>query len=117
MAQITDLGFPSQGAIQAVQGINLLMVEANHDPAMLRRGPYPSWLKKRVAGPRGHLSNHQCGCFLRDAVTADLQMVILGHLSKANNTPPLAVEEAQAVLSASVSLSVATQGEALVAEL
>ena len=66
------------------------MVEANHDDAMLRDGPYPWQLKQRVGSRLGHLSNDAAARLLEEVVSDSCRGVILGHLSEKNNTPELA---------------------------
>lgn len=86
-----DLGEPSERLVKAFHGVDLLCVEANHCRIMLRDGPYPAYLKARVAGEMGHLNNDQAAAFI-DAVSApNLQAVLLLHLSAVNNAPPVAV--------------------------
>ena len=76
----------------------MVVVEANHDPGMLARGPYPDALKARVAGPGGHLSNEQMGTMLERLAGPRPHPVVLAHLSAKNNLPELAVEAAERAL-------------------
>jgi phosphoribosyl 1,2-cyclic phosphodiesterase len=86
----TDLGHPSSHVVEALQGCHALLLEANHDPGMLTASSYPGFLKQRVAGPWGHLSN-QAAAELLDRVKHDqLSYVLAAHLSERNNTPALA---------------------------
>lgn len=91
-AVLTDSGEWSPQMVEALAGANLLVCEANHDPAMLARGPYPYYLKQRVASPRGHLSNDQGAGFAVEAAKRGTTSVLLGHLSETNNAPSLALE-------------------------
>ncbi len=68
------------------------MLEANHDVNMLQVGPYPYYLKQRILGERGHLSNERAGQLLYGLLNENLKGVLLGHLSKDNNLPELAYE-------------------------
>ena len=68
------------------------MLEANHDVNMLQVGPYPYYLKQRILGERGHLSNESCGRLLSRLLHDKLKTVLLGHLSKENNLEELAYE-------------------------
>jgi len=97
---LTDLGDTGDLPDRALAGLDYLLVEANHDEAMLRDGPYPAFLKQRIAGPLGHLSNAQCGDLLARIVPLSprLRRVTLGHLSGANNDPELAVATVRARL-------------------
>ena len=85
-----DLGAPSDALISAFRGVDLLCIEANHDAEMLRAGPYPAFLKDRVASRTGHLSNEQSMAFIDAVGTASLRAVLLLHLSEVNNTPEIA---------------------------
>jgi phosphoribosyl 1,2-cyclic phosphodiesterase len=85
-----DLGVRSQLAWSALQDVDALVLEANHDLEMLRRGPYPWPLKQRVAGRHGHLSNRDAADGVRDLVCDRLGIVVLYHLSRTNNVPALA---------------------------
>jgi len=85
-----DLGEPSDRLVAAFRGAELLCIEANHDAAMLRGGPYPAWLKDRIASATGHLSNEQSTAFIDAVATASLRAVLLLHLSEVNNTPAVA---------------------------
>jgi phosphoribosyl 1,2-cyclic phosphodiesterase len=89
---ITDLGAVTDDISGYALRCNLLILEANHDREMLRTGPYPAHLKRRVASDLGHLSNDQAGEFLVDVVTdTDGPLdVWLAHLSATNNTPLVA---------------------------
>lgn len=88
-----DTGSVTEGLIDGLKGSNFLVVEANHNMEMLRKGPYPYHLKKRIADPLGHLSNRECGRLLRRVVGDETKGVILAHLSEKNNTPSLAIYE------------------------
>jgi phosphoribosyl 1,2-cyclic phosphodiesterase len=87
---VTDLGHATTLVVQRLRGCQLLMVEANHDDAMLRDGPYPWQLKQRVGSRLGHLSNNAAARLLEQVVDDGCRGVILGHLSEKNNTPELA---------------------------
>ena len=69
-----------------------MLLEANHDVNMLETGPYPYYLKRRISGERGHLSNERCGQLLGRVLHDGFSAVLLGHLSKENNYPQLAYE-------------------------
>jgi phosphoribosyl 1,2-cyclic phosphodiesterase len=112
MAIVTDLGYPSQLVRERIRGCHLLVIEANHDDAMLRAGPYPWPLKQRIGGKSGHLSNLQSSQLLRDVLHDELEDVVLAHLSEINNHPDLARLSAQEVLgSRGPRLGVASQRE------
>ena len=87
----TDLGMVTPAIQEAVSKSHYLMIEANHDVDLLCSGPYPAFLKDRVLGPRGHLSNEACAAAVVKAVQAGTTRVTLCHLSDENNSPDLAL--------------------------
>lgn len=87
---LTDLGSVNQAVIDAYQACDALLVEANHDRQMLASGPYPLMLKRRVGGPWGHLSNDQTAALLEQIDTSCLQHLVVGHISRKNNSLALA---------------------------
>ncbi len=92
MAVATDLGIYDDYTVECLRGMDVLLLEANHDLNMLETGPYPYYLKQRIAGKRGHLSNESSGRLLGRLLHDDLKAVLLGHLSKENNFAELAYE-------------------------
>jgi len=94
----TDTGKITGGLRKNVTGCNALVLEANHDPTMLRQGPYPAYLKKRIASVLGHLSNQMSGEALAEFITGKTEQVVLAHLSEQNNLPSLALETVKQVL-------------------
>lgn len=86
----TDLGEPAASVMQRLQSCDALIVECNHDAALLADGPYPAFLKRRVGGPLGHLANHQGAALLRGCRHGRLRHVVAAHLSRQNNRPDLA---------------------------
>ncbi len=92
MAVITDLGTYDSSLMEQLQGLDVLFLEANHDVHMLQAGRYPYYLKQRILGDRGHLSNEASGRLLSGLLHDDFQAVMLGHLSKENNYERLAYE-------------------------
>lgn len=94
----TDLGHATTEVTAAVAAADLVVLEANHDAGLLRNGRYPAHLRKRVAGPTGHLSNEQAGALLAAHLkTADTE-VWLAHLSRENNTSALALKTVRSFL-------------------
>jgi phosphoribosyl 1,2-cyclic phosphodiesterase len=87
---LTDLGSITPHVESCYQGCDAMVLEANHDPAMLASGSYPYSLKQRVGGQWGHLSNHQAAGFLQRLDTARLQHLVVAHISQQNNTLALA---------------------------
>ncbi|MBQ6886685.1 MAG: MBL fold metallo-hydrolase [Lachnospiraceae bacterium] len=92
IAVITDLGTYNDYTVECLKGMDALLLEANHDVNMLQVGPYPYYLKQRILGNRGHLSNELSGRLLSELLHDKMQAVVLGHLSKENNLPELAYE-------------------------
>lgn len=89
---ITDLGCYNDYTVACLKDLDVLYLEANHDVNMLQVGPYPYFLKQRILGDKGHLSNEASGKLLSRLLNDHLQAVVLGHLSKENNMPELAYE-------------------------
>ena len=88
----TDLGKYNEYIVGNLQNLDALLLEANHDIRMLQVGKYPYYLKQRILGNKGHLSNETAGKLLCELLHDDLKYVLLGHLSKENNLPQLAHE-------------------------
>jgi phosphoribosyl 1,2-cyclic phosphodiesterase len=95
---LTDIGAATEAVAAALSGLDALMLECNHDPHLLRTGPYPALLKARIAGDRGHLSNLQAAALLESVRHDGLRFVIAAHLSRSNNRPDLARAALAAVL-------------------
>lgn len=91
-AVATDLGKYDGYTVENLKNLDAVLLESNHDLHMLEVGPYPYYLKQRVMGDRGHLSNELSGRLLCDILHDNLKNVILGHLSKENNYAELAYE-------------------------
>ena len=87
---ITDVGHITDTIVKYVSKANSLVIEANYDEEMLQSGFYPPFLKERVAGPNGHLGNHETAEFLAKNYRPQLKNIWLCHLSKDNNHPELA---------------------------
>ncbi len=87
----TDTGVLTPEAQQLLFGSRILALESNHDARMLQTGPYPAYLKARVGGDRGHLSNDQAADALRELVDEDTETVVAMHLSQENNRPSVCV--------------------------
>ena len=89
---VTDLGEYTEDTVAALQNLDAILLEANHDVRMLQAGPYPYYLKQRVLGRRGHLSNENAGRLLGAVLHGGMKSILLGHLSKENNYAELAYE-------------------------
>jgi phosphoribosyl 1,2-cyclic phosphodiesterase len=90
MALATDLGYMPENVKRALAGIDVLLLESNHDLEMLRDGPYPWSVKQRVLSRVGHLSNDATAEFLARDYDGGAAYIVLGHLSESNNAPELA---------------------------
>lgn len=101
---ITDIGMADAGLCEWIATSDLIVLEANHDEALVRTGPYPAHLKRRVLSATGHLSNADCGNLLQRALAgSDRRRTIwLAHLSAVNNRPDLAVATVSKALGAGV---------------
>lgn len=91
-AVATDMGVYNDYIVEHLQGLDVLLLEANHDIQMLQVGPYPYPLKQRILGERGHLSNESAGQLLCRILHDNMKKIYLGHLSKENNYAELAYE-------------------------
>ena len=89
-ALATDTGCVTDEIVSALEGADTVLIEANHDEQMLRDGPYPFYLKRRILADTGHLSNESCARLARHLAETGTGQIILGHLSRTNNTPELA---------------------------
>ncbi len=87
----TDMGCVTDEVRENLRGADVALIEANHDEEMLRWGPYPVFLKRRILSERGHLSNDGCAALARELADSGTGTIILGHLSRENNTPDFAM--------------------------
>jgi len=87
---LTDLGHGSAHVRRAYSGMDALVLECNHDSALLAAGSYPEVLKRRIAGPWGHLANDAAADLLASLDNRRLRVVVAAHLSEQNNSPELA---------------------------
>jgi hypothetical protein len=104
MGFATDLGYISPNVKAQLKGLDLLLLESNHDLEMLRDGPYPWAVKQRVMSRVGHLSNEAAAGFLEEDYDGQAAYVILAHLSESNNLPELARVTAERALNGCASL-------------
>ncbi len=95
---LTDLGHGSNHVVQALQTCQALLLECNHDSELLAQSAYPGFLKKRIAGPLGHLSNSESAQLASALHHEGLNLLVAAHLSERNNRPDMA----QAVLAAAL---------------
>ncbi len=97
-ALATDMGCVTDEVRDNLRGADAVLIEANHDEDMLRFGPYPVFLKRRILSERGHLSNDGCAALARELAGSGTGTIILGHLSRENNTPDKAMRTVGAAL-------------------
>lgn len=97
---MTDTGYVTEEAAEILPGVDLAVLEANHDVETLKSGPYPYYLKRRILGPGGHLNNEDAARFAVTLAEHGAAEVILAHLSRENNTPAMALQAVETALSA-----------------
>ena len=105
----TDLGHPFNGLQEIISSLDGVVLESNYDNEMLAEGPYPRFLKERIQGPGGHLSNLEAAELLGSAARKRLKWACLAHLSEHNNHPDLAVKTHRQRLPAHFPLFVASR--------
>lgn len=112
-AVVTDVGAVNADALAALYGVDLLVIEANHDVEMLKRNPnYTAQLKARIASSHGHLSNADCAAACAYLATGGVKNFVLAHLSEENNAPEIARREVACAIAdagANASIVVASQ--------
>ena len=109
---LTDLGHVFSELPAVIGSLDAVLLESNYDPEMLVQGSYPEFLKERIQGLGGHISNIEAAELLLAASSPRLQWACLAHLSHDNNTPDLALETHRKVLGNRLLLHVATRYEA-----
>ena len=111
---LTDAGHATPYIEATLGGCDALVLECNHDAAMLAGGDYPYPLKQRVGGRFGHLSNDDAAALLRRLDNRRLQHIVAAHLSRKNNLPELAVHALSGALGCGADwIAIATQDEGL----
>ena len=113
----TDLGCVTDEVFDAMSGVQGAILEANHDVEMLLRGPYPYPLKRRILSERGHLSNEACGSLAAALAKTGTTRLVLGHLSKENNRPELALRVVRECVGDGVELRAAPPDTSLTLEI
>ena len=96
----TDFGHVTDEILEGLRGVDAAVVEANHDLEMLKNGPYPFHLKRRILSDNGHLSNDSCALLAKELYKYGTRKFVLGHLSGENNLPSIARKSVLEVLSA-----------------
>ena len=92
LVYITDTGYINNKYFRKLYNKNMYVMESNHDVEMLMHGKYPTWLKQRVLGDKGHLSNKASSFYLSKLIGDNTKYVVLAHLSQENNTEELALK-------------------------
>jgi phosphoribosyl 1,2-cyclic phosphodiesterase len=108
---LTDLGHIFKGLEDVLRSLDAVVLESNYDPQMLEEGFYPPPLKKRIRGPRGHLSNEESAELL-SAAGSRLRWACLAHLSEENNSPRRAIRTHRRILGDGLPLHIASRYEA-----
>lgn len=98
---LTDTGAPTPDIVAALGGVSALILECNHDEDLLAQSRYPTFLRQRIAGDHGHLSNGQAAQLLQAIDRGRLGQVVAAHLSRENNRPQLAQQAIAGVLGCS----------------
>ncbi len=106
---LTDLGHVFAQLPDVLDTLDAVLLESNYDPEMLEKGPYPEFLKQRIRGPAGHLSNAESAELLSRAFAGRLRWACLAHLSEQNNEPALALRTHQQVIGSHRPLVVASR--------
>ncbi len=106
---LTDLGHVFDGLADVIASLDAVLLESNYDPDMLTNGSYSDQLKKRIAGPAGHISNFEAAELLNTAASKRMKWACLGHLSQESNTPELALETHRKILGDRLPLFLATR--------
>jgi phosphoribosyl 1,2-cyclic phosphodiesterase len=112
LAILTDLGHPFPELRAAMEEVDAAYLESNYDPEMLERGPYPVWLKNRISGDGGHLSNGEAADLVHCGIRRKLQWAALAHLSEENNRPTLAMDTHRQKIGRTFPLHLASRYEA-----
>lgn len=98
IAVATDTGCITDTMLRYLRGADIALIEANHDEQMLRYGPYPAALKRRILSDEGHLSNAECTWLAAVLAHSGTRTLVLGHLSRQNNVPGLALRTVRRAL-------------------
>ena len=92
------MGHVTDEVLEALTGADTVLIEANHDVELLSDGSYPIYLKRRILSNRGHLSNESCAKLALYLCRHGTRQIVLGHLSRENNRPELALSTVRAQL-------------------
>jgi phosphoribosyl 1,2-cyclic phosphodiesterase len=103
----TDLGHVFNELLSVISSLDAVFIESNYDPEMLVQGPYPAFLKQRIQGPEGHLSNREAAELLQAGTR--LQWACLAHLSENNNSLPIALQTHREIVDENLALFTASR--------
>lgn len=92
VAVMTDIGTFTPGIEGFSKGVDAVLIESNYDPVMLKNGPYPYPLQRRISGGKGHVSNEECAKQVKRLYDSGTKKFFLGHISPNNNTEEKALE-------------------------
>jgi phosphoribosyl 1,2-cyclic phosphodiesterase len=106
---MTDLGHVFDGLPELIGSLDAVFLESNYDPTMLESGPYPTFLKKRIRGLEGHISNREAAELLEAAAGSRMKWACLSHLSEQNNTPSLTLRTHRNILRKDITLHIASR--------
>jgi phosphoribosyl 1,2-cyclic phosphodiesterase len=109
---LTDLGHVFSDLAGIIGSLDAVLLESNYDHKMLANGGYPEFLKKRIIGPSGHISNLEAAELLESAASKRLKWACLAHLSHDNNTPALALKTHRHILGDRMPIHIATRYKA-----
>lgn len=117
LVYVTDTGYINRKYLKRMKDKEIYIIESNHDEQMLMDGPYPYYLKQRVVGDEGHLSNKTTAGYLKELVGDHTKYIVLAHLSEKNNKEEIALKEVMDKLEANQkknkTIMVAKQQESL----
>jgi phosphoribosyl 1,2-cyclic phosphodiesterase len=108
---LTDLGHVFPDLPGVINSLDAVVLESNYDHDMLAGGPYPEFLKERIAGPGGHISNAEAAEVLKSNASTRMQWACLAHLSQDNNSPTVALNTHRRMLGKQFPICVATRHE------
>jgi phosphoribosyl 1,2-cyclic phosphodiesterase len=108
---LTDLGHIFRGLPELLGSLDALLLESNYDPRMLASGMYPAFLKRRIRGPGGHLSNEEAARLVATSTNGRLRWLCLAHLSQENNTPERALAAHREILGDRLPIHMASRYE------
>lgn len=94
----TDMGYVSKEVFENLKDSNVILIESNYNEHMVKMGAYPYFLKERILGKFGHLSNEDCGNIVVELVKNFPKKIVLGHLSNVNNFPELAYKTVEEII-------------------